>query len=88
MKIKNYKNNKYLLFLIFILFLSILIYFLIKNWNNEDFQNNHKNIYTNFIIEQLNNITFTPILNLKFSLLHETKIKNKCCKSDKTGRQI
>ena len=31
---------------------------------------------------------FTPILNLKFSLLHETKIKNKCCKSDKTGRQI
>ena len=61
MKIKNYKNNKYLFFLIFILFLSILIYFLIKNWNNEDFQNNHKNIYTNFIIEQLNNITFNPL---------------------------
>jgi GR25 family glycosyltransferase involved in LPS biosynthesis len=65
-KYKNYKNNKYLLFCIFVLFLSILIYFFIKkykvkNWRNENFQNNNKKIYTDFIIKELNNITFNPL---------------------------
>lgn len=63
MKYLKYKNNKKIIFNIFILFLLLIIilfYFLIKKKCIEPFNNRVPNIYTDYIIKELNNITYNP----------------------------